>query len=354
MNSKALRGYLVGMAVGDSLGLPYEGMSADQGRRRLGAPSRHRLVFGRGMVSDDTEHAVLTLLAAVESGGDVEVFPRLLAGKLKAWLFRLPAGVGFATLRSLLRLCAGISPKHSGVYSAGNGPAMRSGVLGLMYGDSLEQLASMVGASTRMTHSDPSAYLGAMLYAQAVHMAAGRDTPNTHVLMQQFSEIAQDLKGCESWMGKLHQVIASVEANQPVSDFAEFLGSRGGISGYILHTVLCVLQVWLRGPDDFRGGLTEVIEAGGDTDTTGALLAGLIGVRTGEEVIPIEWRTGLRDAPLSIAYLHKLADAVGQKQPVPKPSATVWVLRNVWFTMIVLTHGLFRLIPRFGRGWIVS
>ncbi|HEX7653546.1 MAG TPA: ADP-ribosylglycohydrolase family protein, partial [Verrucomicrobiae bacterium] len=55
--SEALRGVLIGTAVGDSLGLPAEGLSRKTIQKRWGGGWRQRLIFGRGMISDDTEHA---------------------------------------------------------------------------------------------------------------------------------------------------------------------------------------------------------------------------------------------------------------------------------------------------------
>ncbi len=54
-------GSLLGTAIGDSIGLPYEGLSRRRAKRLLGPPDRHRFLFGRGMVSDDTEHNVCAL-----------------------------------------------------------------------------------------------------------------------------------------------------------------------------------------------------------------------------------------------------------------------------------------------------
>jgi ADP-ribosylglycohydrolase len=63
-----LTGVLLGTAVGDALGLPREGLSPRRARRLFGGPPlRHRLVFGRGMVSDDTEHACVTAQALLRS-----------------------------------------------------------------------------------------------------------------------------------------------------------------------------------------------------------------------------------------------------------------------------------------------
>ena len=65
----------------------------------FGPADRHRFLFGRGMVSDDTEHTCLVAEALIESGRDVASFERRLLGRLRRWLLTLPGGVGLATLR---------------------------------------------------------------------------------------------------------------------------------------------------------------------------------------------------------------------------------------------------------------
>lgn len=42
------------------MGLPAEGLSRRRARKWFGGVWRHRLLFGRGMVSDDTDHAIMT------------------------------------------------------------------------------------------------------------------------------------------------------------------------------------------------------------------------------------------------------------------------------------------------------
>ena len=55
---------------------------------------RYGLLFGTGMISDDTEHTVMLAQALIESGGDEVHFARDFAWRLKGWLLALPAGVG--------------------------------------------------------------------------------------------------------------------------------------------------------------------------------------------------------------------------------------------------------------------
>jgi len=100
----AITGAILGCAVGDAIGLPYEGLSRRRGIRLLGKPDRHRFVIGRGMVSDDTEHTCMVAQALCASPSDPEVFTRQLGRRLRWWLLGLPAGIGSATLRATLTL----------------------------------------------------------------------------------------------------------------------------------------------------------------------------------------------------------------------------------------------------------
>ena len=128
-------GCLLGGAVGDAIGLPYEGLTRAAIGARVGAgPLGHALICGRGMLSDDSEHACMTAQALLASGGELRRFTRSLAWRLRGWLLGLPASVGFGTLRALIRLWLGWSPERSGVNSAGNGPAMRAAILGACLG----------------------------------------------------------------------------------------------------------------------------------------------------------------------------------------------------------------------------
>src|SRR5215212_10410569 len=128
-------GSLLGTAVGDAMGLPYEAMSQRRGARLLGPPDRYRFVFRRGMGSDDTEHTVIVAQSLIASGGEPVAFAHELSWRMRWWLLGLPAGIGFATLRALIRLWLGFGPHRSGVFSAGNGPAMRSAIIGAAVDD---------------------------------------------------------------------------------------------------------------------------------------------------------------------------------------------------------------------------
>jgi len=161
----AAAGCLLGAAVGDARGLPWEGMSRRRQKRMRAYVGDAELVTGSNMCSDDTDHACMVAQAIAVSAGSPRRFLSSLSWRLRFWLLGLPAGVGFATLRAILKLWLFVPPQFSGVRSAGNGPAMRSAILGVAFSESDPLLLMHVSASSAMTHSDPRAQFGALAVA---------------------------------------------------------------------------------------------------------------------------------------------------------------------------------------------
>lgn len=73
----------LGTAVGDAIGLPYEGVSAKRALRMLGPPERHRFIFRRGMISDDTEHTCMVAQSLIDANADADRFAQRLASEFR-------------------------------------------------------------------------------------------------------------------------------------------------------------------------------------------------------------------------------------------------------------------------------
>lgn len=343
----ALAGCLLGTAVGDALGLPYEGLTAARAARLYGPPDRYRLLFGRGMVSDDTEHACLVAQALVTAGLDEGRFERELARRLRWWLLGLPAGAGRATLRACVRLWLGFGPRRSGVFSAGNGAAMRAVILGAAV-DDMDRLRGLVRASSRLTHTDPRAEEGAFVVAVAARMARRFDEPCGRRLLE---EVAAHGRVAEELSRRLGEAVRSVNQGETPAEFVRRLGLTRGPSGYVNDTVPVVVQAWLRSPSDLRVAITEVIRCGGDADTTAALVGGLVGTRVGSGGVPGDLLAGLAERSRSAAWMTRLAEELdasleeGRPRRAPSLPVVPLVARNLGFLVVVLGHGFYRLRP---------
>jgi ADP-ribosylglycohydrolase len=304
------------------------------------------------MISDDTEHSCMTAQALIVSAGEPGRFSQSFAWRLRWWLMSFPPAIGLATLRALLKLWAGFPPGKSGVFSAGNGPAMRSAILGVCFGDDLPRLRKLVKVSARITHTDPKAEWAALAVAVASHMSfCGEATPQEFLVAFR-NALGEDAEQAEEFLNLLNRAAHSAASGESTASFAESLGLKEGVSGYSYHTVPVALQTWLRQPSDFSGVL-HAIRCGGDTDTVAAIVGGIIGARVGKEGIPQQWLERIWEWPRSTAWIEQVGERLAQvcatgipQQAVPLP---VWALslRSIGFTAVVLAHGLRRLFPPY-------
>ena len=347
---ESVAGAILGCAVGDAIGLPYEGVSKQRGVRLLGPPDRHRFAWGRGMVSDDTEHTCMVAQALCASPTDADLFARQLGWRLRWWLAGVPAGIGSATLRATLKLWIGFSPSRSGVFSAGNGPAMRSPIFGAAI-DDIDKLRQFVRATTQLTHTDPKAFYGAFAVAVAAWCAKRRiDTPLE--FFRQFRS-AIGTETSNEFDSLIVRVENSLAADETTEAFTESLGCGQGVSGYVYRTVPVVLHCWLRHPRDFGLAIRTMIQCGGDTDTTAAIVGAIIGSAVGRTGIPNDWVAGLWEWPRSVDWMERLAKAtrhaIESGTPVrpPRVFPMVSLARNLVFLNVVLAHIARRLLPPY-------
>jgi ADP-ribosylglycohydrolase len=346
------RGMLLGTAVGDAVGLPAEGVSRKRGEKMFPGPWQHRLLFGRGMISDDTEHTIFVTQCLLAHDGDADRFVRRLAACLRWWLASLPAGIGLATGRAIFRLWVGISPRKSGVYSAGNGPAMRVAPIGAYFADNPESLAEYTALCTRITHTDPKAEIG----AGAISRAAGwivRDNISQRPEAKAFVELLRVCGEEKDWQELVTEIDTGIREQISVAQFAERLGLSRGVTGYIYHTVPVVLYAWYRHCGDFEKTLTAIWQCGGDTDTTGAIAGALAGLVVGEAGIPPGWIAGIVEWPRGIVKMRAMAEALARKQSGETGVVRIryfWpgvLPRNLFFLVVVLMHGFRRLLPPY-------
>ncbi len=343
-----LAGVLLGTAVGDALGLPAENLSPERIRKRWPGPLRMRLLFGRGMISDDTEHTLMVAQALLSHPADPEAFQRTLGWKLRWWFAALPAGVGLATAKACLRLWLGFPANRAGVVSAGSGPALRSAILGTFFASEPEKRRDFVLASSRLTHRGWQAETAALAVAEAAALAV---TTIGFPEASRVFEVIRTLSDEREWQDRLAQMESCLKAGNSVCEFVQKLRLTSGLTGYSLHVAPVALYAWFRHRADFKAALTAAIPCGGDTDTVGAVLGALCGSVKGTAGIPSEWINGLWEWPRSRQFMEALGNRLADQEISPAalgPLRYFWpglILRNVFFLAVVLAHGFRRLAP---------
>ena len=315
----------------------------------LGKPDRYRFFFRCGFVSDDTEHTCIVAQSLLVADGDPEKFEREMARRLKWWFVKLPAGVGRATARSMIKMWLGFPVRKCGVFSAGNGPSMRAAILGAAIDDP-QQLVEFVKRSTHVTHTDPKAEYGAIAVAYAALMARTNDTVDDESYFDWLDTNLPDTDSANEFRLLMNDVRQSLAARESTIEFSSRTYGRKGVTGYTYHTVPAAIHAWLSHPDDYREAVSTIIQCGGDADSTAAIVGGIIGSKVGLDGIPTEFITNLKEWPCSVRWMNNLADQFGQPaetRRVPRTSVLRQSIRNLLFLAVVLVHGFRRLAPPY-------
>jgi len=113
------------------------------------------------------------------------------------------------------------------------------------------------------------------------------------------------------------------------------------------------IHAWFVHQHDFRTAVTSVIQCGGDTDSTGAIVGGIVGTAVGKDGIPSEWLNHLFEWPLSVSWMERLGlqldSSISCDAKLRSIALPIWGLlpRNSFFLLVVLSHGLRRLLPPY-------
>ncbi|EPY03423.1 ADP-ribosyl-[dinitrogen reductase] hydrolase [Magnetospirillum fulvum] len=260
---RALGAYL-GFAVGDALGATVEFMT----RGEIEAKYRlHRKMIGGGwlhlapgQVTDDTEMSLCLGRSLIRRQGfDLPD----ICDEFAAWLKSGPVDVGNTCRRGIRRYITNGSVE--GAYcdgDAGNGAAMRNLPLALATLGRPDLLDRWSIAQAHITHNHPLSDDATLALARMTQaLVEGRG-------MREARDVARQL----------------VETHKTF----RFEVFHGQSTAYIVDTMQTVLHFYFL-TDSFRSCLTEVVNQGGDADTTGAIAGMLAGATYGVRDIPAAW-----------------------------------------------------------------
>jgi ADP-ribosyl-[dinitrogen reductase] hydrolase len=231
------------------------------------------------------------------------------------WRTQAVVGPGGACTAAADRLLSGGHWSDSGtpVGQAGNGTAMRTAALGLFFCDAPGELGHIVAQVSSITHQDPRSIAGGVAIASAARvLCVSPEVEVGHLCravaddMQPFdpafAELVANLpeKFAEG-RGNLLKYVAWSGMTKP--EFEQII-----ITPFIVPTVLAALWAVIRYPASWSDAMAAVIRLGGDVDTLGAIVGGLMGARLGLAAIPQH----LRDRVLNATRLQTLARRYAQ------------------------------------------
>jgi ADP-ribosyl-[dinitrogen reductase] hydrolase len=262
---KARAAYL-GLAIGDALGATVEFMTPNEIRVHH---SIHKNITGGGWlklkpgrVTDDTEMS-LALGKALLSSGKVDAVS--IAEAFSEWMRSKPVDIGNTVRRGIIHYRHhGETEVGKNEFNAGNGACMRTLPIALaMYGADRQSVIAASRSQAHISHHSDVSDAGTEHIVELVQMA---------------------LSDCS--INELEKLTRKFVSNQP--QFNYISRQITNPSGYIVETLQVVFQS-LYSTENFESCLIDVVNRGGDADTTGAIAGMLAGAYYGMESIPKRW-----------------------------------------------------------------
>jgi ADP-ribosyl-[dinitrogen reductase] hydrolase len=279
------RGSLLGLACGNALGLQVEGVPADEIRRHLPAGVRDIHPDEAARDWDDDVAQALVLGDCLLSGPlDVDVFLE----RLVEWMEVNGRGIGRQTWEVLQKAKAGAEGtaaawavwEASGRYRAGNGAVMRCAPVALRWRLQPQRLVKDAVSSARATHYDPRCVWTTVATCAVLALElAGADWT-----LEELAEALEDA-------GAPPEVIVAVELSES-PEVADLELDEWESMGYTIRAMTAALWTATHA-EDFEATLLAVINAGGDTDTNGAVAGAVLGARFGAAAVPGRWKERL-------------------------------------------------------------
>ena len=296
-------GGILGLAIGDALGVPVEFQSRDSLKKNPVVDMREYGTHSqpRGTWSDDSSLAFCLGESLVQSYDLQDLSNRFVNWYEHAYW--TPHGevfdIGIATSFAMRRLKSDYPPTMAGGAtedSNGNGSLMRILPLVFLIKDkSIEERYKKVEEISSLTHRHIRSIIACFYYLefarQLLNGVAKFDAfENTKKIVNSFSKNNTLIP--EDEIDKFHRLLVNPIGDYEIKPIFEYSEIEISSSGYVLHTLEA--SIWcLLNSETYSETVLKAVNLGSDTDTTGTVVGGLAGILYKEEGIPNIWKEQL-------------------------------------------------------------
>jgi ADP-ribosylglycohydrolase len=300
-----LIGAVLGFAIGDALGAPAEFL------KKRGSVSGYldspRKGLKRGQFTDDTQHLMIGLESLIIDNGDLNLQDQ--ADRLITWYRSNQArSIGRTTRLAIENLISGADYTTSGINHPANcGSLALSRLLPVSLISAINRRDYKIGRKEikrilSITHAHKDvANMGELFNYFIQTIMHGKDTRDTVDMILFESDFLN--KRIRKRLSHVYDLAQS--SKDPLDAIHEI-----GNGGYVEDVVFSSIYGALKGTD-FTQAVLISVNAGGDTDSRGALTGALYGLYVGEKGIPnelkkeLEKSDDLRKMSRQLFYLRK-------------------------------------------------
>jgi len=173
---------------------------------------------------------------------------------------------------------------YGGEGSLGNGGAMRVAPVGGYFADDIPSVVDNARASAEITHAHPEGIAGAI--AIAVAAAVAHQFKNDISYVEFIDRVVEYLPAGEVEEGCTRA--SKLKSDTTALEAATELGNGSSMTAQ--RTVPLAIWFAAKYRDNFEEAIWQTLSAGGDTDTTCAMVGGIVALVGMKDEIPATWR----------------------------------------------------------------
>ncbi|MCZ2224382.1 MAG: ADP-ribosylglycohydrolase family protein [Chitinophagales bacterium] len=278
---------LVGTALGDALGAPFE----------KAKPSYEKLLKWSGLTFEDshpdhfmkvekghwTDDTSMSLLVAQSLIDNKSFNPDDLSKRYVEWVYNgNPFGAGKTTLKAIENIKNGVHYSKSGIEGSwGNGTAMRSAPFGVFFRNDLKALIESVAIDAKITHNSNEAIAGSISVACMIYSIYNKIDDPIKFITEKLPE------------SKVKHKICNLPTDKDLYNGLLEIGTKFDVR----DTAPAVVFAYIKNPT--FNGMIELIKAGFDTDTNASIFGAFLGASE------IKFPQHLIDQIYNIDYIKK-------------------------------------------------
>lgn len=297
---------IIGLAVGDAMGVPLEFMIRERLQENI---ITDMIGYGshdvpKGTRSDDTSMTLATIDAIIKTG---KIIPKDIADNFVEWVENAkytPQNKVFDIGRTCLNAIMRYEEKNINAEECGGETELSNGNGSLMrilpiayycYAKRLDdfEIFSIVKLVSSITHKHQISILGCYIYVlYAIELLKGKTLFESYKMIKEkdFSMFSEDC------INRYERILKNNINDYAMNDIKS--------TGYVVATLEATLWVLLT-TDNYNSAIIKAINLGNDTDTVGACVGGVAGIYYGIDGIKQSWKEDL----IKYDYIENLCDS---------------------------------------------
>jgi ADP-ribosyl-[dinitrogen reductase] hydrolase len=299
-----IHGGLAGIAIGEALALPRNGLSAKRGLKLFGRPGKYQYISGSGVYGEHTRLALLYAQSLLNSRNEMSNLRSAFRWRMSWYWVSLPPGVRRSTIGSGAKSVLRKLKIDTSTAAKDTGAMTRAVLSGSVMNGCGHRIVRWIEETTKLTHCNAMVLdVNRMIGVMADFGCSNPQEENVLTALEIVSQVCSE----PALLDTLQKIEPLLKDGRSPKFAMKQLGWNA-IGDDPLQAGVMAAYCWLRYPRDFRRATSAACRLGGQVAAVSAVAGGLVGTHAGYTNLPEDLAKSIACAPHDTKWIKELAD----------------------------------------------